>query len=183
VLGSVGSVVPLFEHQIAQGGPVTVTHPEIRRFFMTISEATSLILQACGMGRGGEIFVLDMGQPVKIRELAEQMIRLAGFTPYTDIPIVFTGLRAGEKLFEDPFYENEGLIGTPNPKILLATQRPMDWSGLEGEMTELQNVVSARDAAALLPLLRKIVPEFTPAPFPSSTPEETPGEPRLRVVH
>lgn len=120
VLGSGGSVVPLFRSQIAEGGPVTVTHPEVTRYFMTISEATQLILQAAALGDGGEIFVLDMGKPLLIRHLAEQMIRLAGLEPGRDIEIRYTGLRSGEKLHESLFHEFENAIGTKHPKIWLA---------------------------------------------------------------
>ena len=120
VLGSAGSVVPLFTEQIAAGGPVTVTHPEARRYFMTIPEACQLILQAGAAGSGGEIFVLDMGEPVNITYLAEQMIRLSGRDPGEDISIVYTGLRAGEKLSEELFNESEALTPTHHDKLLLA---------------------------------------------------------------
>ncbi|MGH8647661.1 MAG: polysaccharide biosynthesis protein, partial [Gammaproteobacteria bacterium] len=123
VLGSAGSVVPLFKEQIALGGPVTVTDPEITRYFMTIQEATQLIMQASAMGKGGEIFVLDMGEPVKIRYLAEQMIRLSGKRPGKDIAIVYTGLRPGEKRYEELFYENERRLPTEHEKIFLARPR------------------------------------------------------------
>ncbi len=127
VLGSAGSVVPLFSEQIKNGGPITVTHREITRYFMTIPEASQLILQASVMGDGGEIFVLDMGEPIKISYLAEQMIRLSGKVPGEDIDIVYTGLRPGEKLYEELFHEKEALQSTPHRKILLARYRTFDW--------------------------------------------------------
>ena len=126
VLGSSGSVVPLFKAQIEAGGPVTVTHPEMTRYFMTIPEACQLILQAESMGSGGEIYVLDMGEPVSITYLAEQMIRLSGNEPGKDIEIVYTGLRPGEKLFEELFHEKERLVGTQHEKIFLAKHRKID---------------------------------------------------------
>src|SRR6185312_14912800 len=124
VMGTTGSVVPLFERQIAAGGPVTVTDPDITRYFMTIHEAASLIMQAGAIGRGGEIFVLDMGEPVRIRDLAEKLIQLSGLRPYQDIQIVYTGLRPGEKMHEELFYTREELQGTTHPKLLLANAVP-----------------------------------------------------------
>ena len=121
VLGSSGSVIPIFQEQMEKGGPLTVTHPEITRFFMCISEACELVLQAAAMGSGGEIFVLDMGEPVKIVELARSMIRLAGFIPDKEVGIVFTGLRPGEKLYEELFYDYEKLLTTDHKRILQAT--------------------------------------------------------------
>ncbi len=161
VLGSAGSVVPLFKKQIARGGPVTVTHPEISRYFMTIPEACQLILQAGAMGRGGEIFVLDMGTPVQIRYLAEQMIRLAGKRPNEDIPIVYTGLRPGEKLHEELFHVEEALNRTAHRKILLASQRSAeDWEGLIEHLNQLQCACDHYDEVAIEQLLKLLVPEL-----------------------
>lgn len=121
VLGSNGSVIPLFKKQIKHMGPVTVTHPEITRFFMTIPEAAQLVLQSGSYARGGEVFVLDMGESIKIVDLAEKMIRLSGYKPYVDIPIIFTGLRPGEKLYEELLMDEEGLVKTANDKIFIGT--------------------------------------------------------------
>ncbi|HIJ80015.1 MAG TPA: polysaccharide biosynthesis protein [Deltaproteobacteria bacterium] len=160
VLGSAGSVVPLFEKQIKEGGPVTVTHREITRYFMTIPEAVSLILQVGSMGEGGEIYVLDMGEPVLIKDLAEQMIRLCGFEPGKDIEIVYTGLRPGEKLFEEVFHEHENLRGTTHPKLQLAGGRKIDWEWLLDELTTLEIASKSRDVDSLLLHLQTIVPEY-----------------------
>jgi FlaA1/EpsC-like NDP-sugar epimerase len=161
VLGSSGSVIPLFQQQIAQGGPVTVTHPEIQRFFMTIAEACQLILQAGVIGRGGEIFVLDMGEPVKIAYLAEQLIRLSGKNPGEDIDIIYTGLRPGEKLYEELFHDSEKLAETSHPKILLAHCRQMDKDELEKTFDAIQRACDQGDEAALKRMLVDLVPEHT----------------------
>ncbi len=160
VLGSAGSVVPLFRKQIAAGGPVTVTHPEITRFFMTIPEATQLILQATVMGRGGEIFVLNMGEPIKISYLAEQMIQLAGLKIGEDIEIQYTGLRPGEKLFEELFHENEKFISTGHKKILQTHCRLLEWQELHPAIEEMRRACEQDDEVILRSLLHKLVPEY-----------------------
>lgn len=168
VLGSAGSVVPLFREQIRGGGPLTITHPEMIRYFMTIPEACQLILQAGAMGKGGEIFVLDMGEPVKITYLAEQMIRLSGREPGKDIEIKFTGLRPGEKLFEELFHEKE-LSGTSHEKILLAQARPVDGDYLEQRMQRLEEACQRYDEPAIMKLIRELVPEMqAPAQAPDN---------------
>ncbi len=159
VLGSAGSVIPLFQKQIAAGGPVTVTHSEITRYFMTIPEAAQLILQAGTMGKGGEIFVLDMGEPVKISYLAEQLIRLSGKKPGEDIEIVYTGLRPGEKLYEELFHESEKLTGTTHPKILLANSRSMDFMQLEQMLDKLAFACGMANERQIYELLSELVPE------------------------
>ena len=164
VLASCGSVVPLFERQIAGGGPVTVTDPDITRYFMTIHEAASLILQAGAIGKGGEIFVLDMGEPVRIRDLAEKLIRLSGLRPYQDIQIVYTGLRPGEKMHEELFYTREELQGTTHPKLLLANSVPAALSDMTVDIDVLHRAVEQGDADRATGLLRALVPEFTPQP-------------------
>lgn len=159
VLGSAGSVVPLFRKQIKLGGPVTVTDPEITRFFMTIREACQLILQSSAMGNGGEIFVLDMGKPVKINYLAEQMIKLSGRDPDKDIKITYTGLRFGEKLYEELFYDNENRKETGHAKILLASYPEIDWQNLENRLSELEDAVSNFDDKKISRILGQLVPE------------------------
>ncbi len=160
VLDSAGSVVPLFREQIKAGGPVTVTHPEINRYFMTIPEACQLILQAGAMGKGGEIYVLDMGEPVKIAYLAEQMIRLSGKVPGEDVDIVYTGLRPGEKLFEELFHEREQLVLTDHPKIFLAKHRVVDWQTLNATLDQMETACQRYDELELKLLLNKLVPEW-----------------------
>lgn len=161
VLGSAGSVVPLFKKQIANGGPITVTHPEITRYFMTISEACLLIMQASSQGEGGEIFVLDMGEPVKISYLAEQMILLSGKTPGEDIEIEYTGLRPGEKLYEELFHEQEQLTATMHEKILLAKTRIVDWHELQSDFAAMDEASQLFDEEKLKHLIKKLVPEMT----------------------
>jgi FlaA1/EpsC-like NDP-sugar epimerase len=169
VLGSTGSVVPLFQRQLAAGGPLTVTHPEIQRFFMTVREAVELVLQASALAGGGEsaargkIFVLDMGEPVKIVDLAHQMIRLAGKRPGTDIKIDFVGLRPGEKLSEELFYANETLLPTKVSGIRLAAPRTSDYAMLARALDELAEQLREGREDRAIALLGALVPEFEPA--------------------
>ncbi|MHC8442011.1 MAG: polysaccharide biosynthesis protein [Candidatus Eutrophobiaceae bacterium] len=155
VLDSDGSVVPLFRSQIAQGGPVTVTHPEISRFFMTIRESCQLILQASALGEGGEIFVLDMGEPVRIAYLAEQMIRLSGRMPEQDVAIQYVGLRPGEKLHEELFYSSEIRDRTQHPKIWLARHKRISSVGMGSHVDRLVEACATHDAAEILSCLKK----------------------------
>ena len=160
VLDSAGSVVPLFREQIKTGGPVTVTHPDITRYFMTIPEACQLIMQAETIGEGGEVFVLDMGEPVKITYLAEQMIRLSGKRPGKDIEIRYVGLRPGEKLYEELFHEQEHLIPTRHAKLCLAKARVYDSAEWSNQIEGLQELCRQADEEALLTRLQQLVPEF-----------------------
>lgn len=159
VLGSAGSVIPLFKEQIAIGGPVTVTHKDIIRYFMTIPEASQLILQSSVLGEGGEIFVLDMGEPIKIAYLAEQMIILSGKTPGDDIDIIYTGLRPGEKLYEELFYEGEGHERTAHNKIFRAVTNRQNKEHVERAVEEIKFCIAERNAAGLIDILRRMVPE------------------------
>ncbi len=160
VLGSNGSVIPLFKKQIETGKPVTVTHPEIIRYFMTIPEAVSLVLQAGAMAQGGEIFVLDMGEPVKIVSLAENLIRLYGKVPYKDVEIKFTGLRPGEKLYEELLMSEEGLKETANKKIFIGNQIKIDADSFLAELQELKEAANKNDSELTLKILSDIVPTF-----------------------
>jgi len=160
VLGSNGSVVPIFEKQIADGGPVTVTHPDMRRYFMTIPEASQLALQAATMGEGGEIFVLDMGEPVKIVDLARELITLSGFKPDEEIEINFTGLRPGEKLFEELSIEGEDMIQTKHPKIGVWKNIPMNRQKLLEGIKELIEVAPMQDHAKVVEKVKQLVPEY-----------------------
>ncbi|MBO4366371.1 MAG: polysaccharide biosynthesis protein, partial [Clostridia bacterium] len=163
VLGSNGSVIPLFKKQIEAGGPVTVTHPDIIRYFMTIPDAVSLVLQAAATAKGGEIFVLDMGKPVKILDLAENLIRLSGFTPGKDIEIQFTGLRPGEKLYEELLMDEEGLQATENELIHIGKQIEIDYREFYGNLSRLRH--AANDGGDVVAILHETVPTF-------KTPEE-----------
>jgi FlaA1/EpsC-like NDP-sugar epimerase len=159
VLGSSGSVIPIFKRQIANGGPVTVTHPEVTRYFMTIPEAVGLVLQASVLGEGGEIFVLDMGRPVKIADLARQMIELSGFTVGDDIEISFTGLKPGEKLFEELQHRDEQHTPTAHPRIMRFTA-PLAENG--HGVREAEQRLHQLEANELKKLLQELVPEYTP---------------------
>jgi FlaA1/EpsC-like NDP-sugar epimerase len=161
VLGSSGSVIPTFKRQIAQGGPVTVTHAEMTRYFMTIPEAVGLVLQAATLGQGGEIFVLDMSQPVKIIDMARQMIELSGYKPDIDIEIKITGLRPGEKLYEELRHTEESHSPTEHERIFkLKSEAPPEevtsWLG------ELRTVASSGDRQMIKKVMKRLVPEYTP---------------------
>ncbi len=161
VLGSSGSVVPLFKEQIAAGGPVTVAHPNIKRYFMTIPEAVSLIIQAAALGNAGELFVLDMGEPIKILDLAKDLIRLSGLEPERDIDIVFTSLRAGDKMKEELFRSDERRITTPHPQILVAQNGPNDHATLNQAIERLEALARMHDTEQIKRTLQEIVPEYS----------------------
>lgn len=160
VLGSNGSVIPRFEQQIAKGGPVTVTHPDIIRYFMTIPEACRLVLDAGNFGQGGEVFVFDMGESVKIKDMAEEIIRLSGLTPYEDIDIVYTGLRPGEKLYEELLYDKEKVKPTHNPKIMIGAVKEYDYEKIKNDINKLISTADSRNKMDTVRLMKEIVPEF-----------------------
>ena len=159
VLGSSGSVIPIFKRQIANGGPVTVTHPDVTRYFMTIPEAVGLVLQTAVLGHGGEIFVLDMGQPVKIVDLAKQMIELSGLKVGEDIEITFSGLKPGEKLFEELQHHTEEYAPTAHPRIIRFKSKAMF---SESGVVELERHMHEMDANELKRRIKLLVPEYTP---------------------
>jgi FlaA1/EpsC-like NDP-sugar epimerase len=167
VLGSSGSVVPLFREQIRQGGPVTVTHPEITRYFMTISEAVQLVIQAGSMGEGGDVFVLDMGEPVRIADLARRMIHLSGLSihdeehPDGEIAIVYTGLRPGEKLYEELLIGAD-VTGTDHPRILRAKEAELPWTELSRVLRELETAAQEFDSDRVRALLERTVSGYRP---------------------
>ncbi len=160
VLGSAGSVVPIFQDQIARGGPVTVTHPDMRRYFMTIPEACQLVLQAGALGRGGEIFVLDMGEPVKVVDLARDLIALSGLREGEDIEIEFTGVRPGEKLFEELSLAEEGAERTGHPKVFIGRIKPHAWETVRTFVQELERAATQPDGQGVKALLARYIPEY-----------------------
>ena len=178
VLGSSGSVIPIFKKQIAAGGPVKVTHPDMVRYFMTIPEAVGLVLRSGAMAKGGEIFVLDMGKPVRIVDLATQLIELSGLTPGRDIEIEFTGLRPGEKLFEELGHFGENITGTTHERIMRFTGPAAPFDFVEEHFRQIRNRLADADPLALKEMMKDIVPEYrvfgASAPCPGITPVELP---------
>ncbi len=160
VLGSNGSVIPIFKKQIKEGGPVTVTHKDVVRYFMTIPEAVSLVIQAGAMAKGGEIFILDMGEPVKIIKLAEDLIKLSGFEPYTEIPIKITGLRPGEKLYEELILDEEGVNATKHKKIYVAKPTNIDYEELESNLKELRKAINDLSDDEIRSYVKRIVKTY-----------------------
>lgn len=160
VLGSNGSVIPIFEKQIAAGGPVTVTHPEMKRFFMTIPEACELVLEAGVMGHGGNILVFDMGEQVRIVDVANKMIKLSGLEPGKDVEIVFTGLRPGEKLYEELFSEQEENLPTHHPKIMIARLKEYDFEYVSQKFEQIETMLGKRQLRQIFSVISHLVPEY-----------------------
>ena len=184
VLSSSGSAVPIFQEQIARGGPVTVTHPEVTRYFMTIPEAAQLILQAASMGEGGETFLLDMGKPVRILDLVEDLIRLHGLEPQKDIPIQFIGLRPGEKLVEELMMSEEGIVSTAHEKIMVLKGKEHDYEMLKIAIASLYGIAKTCNASVIKNKLAELVPEYaqepeTDRPLSGAPPLETSGVSRI----
>ena len=163
VLGSSGSVVPTFARQIAAGGPVKVTHPDVTRYFMTIPEAARLVLQSAALGEGGEIFVLDMGNPIKIIDLARQMIELSGYEPGVDIEIAITGLRPGEKLYEELSHQDERLTPTDHPKVMRFVTEPPPFAFVKTAIDEFVRCVNRAEPRELKQMLHALIPEYLPS--------------------
>jgi FlaA1/EpsC-like NDP-sugar epimerase len=161
VLGSNGSVIPIFKKQIADGGPVTITHPDITRFFMTIPEACQLVLEAGFMGNGGEIFIFDMGKPIKILDIATKLMHLSGLVPFEDIEIIYTGLRPGEKLFEELFSENEQQLATHNPKISIARIAEADYECILPKINDTLTSIYTKTGSEVVVAMQEIVPGYT----------------------
>lgn len=178
VLGSSGSVVPIFREQIAKGGPVTVTHPEMTRYFMTIPEAAQLVLQAGAMGTGGEIYVLDMGEPVKIVDLARDMVTLSGLSPGADIEFVFTGTRPGEKLYEELSITGENISPTKHAKIGIWKNRPDDFERITSGIESLMDLADRGDAETIRERLKSLVPEYQPEASGAAATDTSPVPPR-----
>jgi FlaA1/EpsC-like NDP-sugar epimerase len=162
VLGSSGSVIPLFQRQIAEGGPVRVTHPEMTRYFMTIPEASMLVLQSAAQGQGGEIFVLDMGKPIRIVDLARQMIELSGLRPDEDVQIEFIGIRPGEKLFEEISHRGENFSPTNHPKICRFLSQPADLTQMRETLQRLRMKLHCLEPDDMKLALKDVVPDYTP---------------------
>jgi FlaA1/EpsC-like NDP-sugar epimerase len=187
VIGSAGSVIPIFREQIAKGGPVTVTHPDMVRYFMTIPEASQLVLQAGAIGKGGEILVLDMGEPVRILDIAKETISLSGLKPFEDIDIVFTGMRPGEKLFEELEMTEEHLVKTRHPKIFIGKITPYPELELRNALERLTHLSMNRQEEELREFLNEMLPEarltlVAPSPLQSPTPADIRTRPTSRWV-
>ena len=177
VLGSSGSVIPVFHRQIAEGGPVKVTHPDMTRYFMTIPEASMLVLQSAIQGTGGEIFVLDMGSPVKIVDLARQMIELSGLKPDEDIQIEFTGIRPGEKLFEEITRKGENFAPTTHPKIFRFLSQPADLARVRQTLQTLRDNLHQLEAEQLKVMLKAVLPDYKPNLVPDNRSEPSVSKP------
>jgi FlaA1/EpsC-like NDP-sugar epimerase len=162
VLGSSGSVVPRFREQITSGKSITLTHPDITRYFMTIPEAATLVIQAGAMANGGEVFLLDMGEPVKIYDLAAQMIRLHGMEPHKDVTIEVTGLRPGEKIYEELLIDCDAALPTGHPKIFCAREAKLVWKELSPQLTSLLDAAADCDVTECVSVLHDLVPEYQP---------------------